>query len=285
MNASSSTTLLLRCVECGSDGLSKEAGGNWRCGKCGRSYPCHAHRGIPVLISSRSRLSAEEILRQQVVPQKANLKLAIEHWQTAGMQRLLEGFPGRQVLNYGCGDGGDRLWLESKGYDVTAFDIYPGDYTDFVCDGHELPFADHSFDSVVSLAVFEHLYDPHRAAHEMFRVLRDGGVACGAVAFLEPYHAESMFHMSPLGIREVLSAAGFKQIEIQRGWSWIEALSGSFWIWNQIRAVRLLTNKWQRAKFAFGQGLWSLAYRLKGRDVPERVRLGFCGSLVFRAVR
>ena len=40
-----------------------------------------------------------------------------------------------------------------------------------------LPFADASFDAVVSTSVFEHLKQPDRAAAEVARVLRPGGVA------------------------------------------------------------------------------------------------------------
>jgi SAM-dependent methyltransferase len=44
-------------------------------------------------------------------------------------------------------------------------------------DAQSLPFEDASFDAVVSSSVFEHLSDPARAAAEVARVLRPGGVA------------------------------------------------------------------------------------------------------------
>jgi SAM-dependent methyltransferase len=186
-------------------------------------------------------------------------------------------------LNFGSGDGGDRLWLENRGFHVTTFDVYPGDYTDFVCDGHDLPFADGQFDVVTSVAVFEHLSDPYRAASEIFRVLKPGGTLIGSVAFLEPYHARSYFHMSPLGIREVLTRAGFSQIEIHPGWSYIEALNLSFWVWNLIRPVRRLSQAGYRLCYRFGLALFRLAYRLKGLTPPDELELRFAGSLLFRA--
>lgn len=44
-------------------------------------------------------------------------------------------------------------------------------------DAQAMPFADESFDAVTSTSVFEHLPDPARAAAEVARVLRPGGVA------------------------------------------------------------------------------------------------------------
>ena len=60
--------------------------------------------------------------------------------------------------------------------------------TDAVADAHHLPFADGSFDCVVSLNVFEHFAEPHRAADELFRVLRPGGQLLVQTAFLQPLH-------------------------------------------------------------------------------------------------
>ena len=238
-----------------------------------------------MLISERSPLKTEEILAARVESQVADLAAAQRHWKTGSLIQLLESANGKVLLNFGSGDGGDRKWLEAKGYQVTTFDVYPGDYTDFVCDGHELPFADESFDIVTSTAVFEHLYNPFQAAKEIYRVLRKGGSMVGSAAFLEPFHAESYFHMTHKGLTEVFRRAGFKEIQIQPGWSWVEALNRNFWVWNQIGIFRKLSGIINRIKFAWGRVLWNVAYRLKGKPIPERIRLGFCGSLQFKAVK
>lgn len=44
--------------------------------------------------------------------------------------------------------------------------------TSFVADAQELPFADNSFDAVISYDVLHHVSDPHRMAREMLRVSR-----------------------------------------------------------------------------------------------------------------
>ncbi|MDD5089082.1 MAG: methyltransferase domain-containing protein [bacterium] len=270
-------------MECGQSGLARGADGSLRCNQCGATFVRHSHRDIPIFVSSRSPLKAEEILCWKVQPQNVDLKAAQRHWKTGRMEELLKEPPGRKLLNFGSGDGGDRKWLEAAGFQVTSFDIFPGDFTDFICDGHELPFADEQFDVVTSVAVFEHLYDPFQAAREMFRVLKKGGVLIGSLAFLEPYHARSYFHMSPLGLREVLQRTGFREIEIRPGWSFIESLKGSFWLWNRVPAIRRFTGIWHRLSYRIGLGIWRAAYRMKGKKTPDDLVVTFAGSLIFCA--
>lgn len=68
------------------------------------------------------------------------------------------------------------------------------DYTDqyhpdFVEDIHHLSFSDGSIDGLFCLAVLEHVYDPKRAAEEITRVLKKGGIGLLYVPFLYRYHA------------------------------------------------------------------------------------------------
>jgi SAM-dependent methyltransferase len=86
--------------------------------------------------------------------------------------------------------------LARRGACVTAFDLSPGYLAEaqararandvavaFVqADGERLPFADDSFDRIWGNAVLHHLH-LQRAARELFRVLRPGGIA----VFCEPW--------------------------------------------------------------------------------------------------
>jgi SAM-dependent methyltransferase len=74
--------------------------------------------------------------------------------------------------------------------DVTVFDIIPDPGVDVVGDAHELSrhFAPESFDFATSLAVFEHLLMPWKAAVELNRVLKTGGHAYIWAPQSQPIH-------------------------------------------------------------------------------------------------
>jgi SAM-dependent methyltransferase len=102
----------------------------------------------------------------------------------------------RDVLDYGCGHGMASVVLARRSARLTGFDLSPAyiaearararangvDARFLVADAEQLPFADASFDAVWGCAILHHL-DLARAATELRRVLRPGGVA----VFCEPW--------------------------------------------------------------------------------------------------
>ena len=106
----------------------------------------------------------------------------------------LRGFGAGVVLDDGCGVGHTVGYLREQGID--AYGIDPGPRQKywpaqtsrlFRANGTKLPFADESFDAVLSSGVIEHIGEPlarrqqhpHQRAyiHEVIRVLRPGGRA------------------------------------------------------------------------------------------------------------
>jgi ubiquinone/menaquinone biosynthesis C-methylase UbiE len=99
--------------------------------------------------------------------------------------------PEARILEIGCGAGLLAIALARRGYRVEATDRLDamirltGDLaaaegvshrmTTQVCDVHELPYPDHSFDVVVALGVLPWLHSPEQALREAARVLSSGG--------------------------------------------------------------------------------------------------------------
>jgi SAM-dependent methyltransferase len=149
---------------------------------------------------------------------------------------ILERLPrNASVLEIGCGGGQMRKYVESLGHTYVGVDISKtrvGDElhrhggADLLCDAHFLPFADRSFDLIYTVALTEHLACPFLAAQEINRTLKPGGYYLGNVSFLEPWHDDSYFHMSPLGVYELLTQANFEILNIwpSEGYSGFRAL-------------------------------------------------------------
>jgi ubiquinone/menaquinone biosynthesis C-methylase UbiE len=84
---------------------------------------------------------------------------------------------------------GSQVLLADASLEVVETDIALGPRTAIVCDAHNLPFADESFDGVVVQAVLEHVFDPTRCVAEIHRVLRPAGVVYAETPFIQQVHA------------------------------------------------------------------------------------------------
>lgn len=165
---------------------------------------------------------------------------------------------GSRVLEIGCGGGQMRTYLNAKGHKYVGIDISKTRVSadlqchggpDFLADAHFLPFNESSFDVVYSSALTEHIASPYLVAQEVARVLKPGGYYLGNVSFLEPWHDDSFFHMSPLGVHELLIQAGLDPINIWPG----KGYSG-------FRAIMSMGNKVTRPLTFLGDAIY-LLYR------------------------
>jgi SAM-dependent methyltransferase len=112
----------------------------------------------------------------------------VEHYLRKRTRFVLEYCPRGRVLDVGCGTGLLATRLAGAGYDVTGVDPSEGmlevlraratEVDGVQGSGTALPFADDTFDLVLSVAVMHHIADPdqvHRALAEMVRVAKPSG--------------------------------------------------------------------------------------------------------------
>ena len=135
--------------------------------------------------------------------------------------------PGALALDLGCGDGSYRGAMEHAGYRWVGLDIDPASAS-VVGDAQALPFANGSFDTVLSLTVLEHIQHPLLFASEAYRVLAPGRTLLGSAAFLEPMHSGSFYHHTHRGLWNTLTSAGFNvtMIAASPRWTVLRAQSG-----------------------------------------------------------
>lgn len=189
----------------------------WRCRRCGVAYDlCDGVRDL------RPRAPFQVDVTFEVGrPNIDEATIAIETLEGSGAREdhphlwgeLVARIPkpalNPNALDLGCGPALHRDLLLEAGYDYVGVD-FENAAADFLADAHALPFADSEFGLVMSMAVFEHLWNPHLAAREVARVLIPGGKCFGSVAFLEPFHSNSHLHHTHLGIATVLDQAGLE---------------------------------------------------------------------------
>lgn len=98
-------------------------------------------------------------------------------------------FPGKRLLEIGCGLGTDLLQFARGGALVTGVDLTPASIELVkacfalhglpvhaqVADAENLPFEDNAFDVVYSFGVLHHTPDTQKALDEVYRVLKPGG--------------------------------------------------------------------------------------------------------------
>jgi SAM-dependent methyltransferase len=91
--------------------------------------------------------------------------------------------------------------------DVVNLDLSEFPTTDVLGSAAALPFAEATFDGVLSVAVLEHVPDPRRCVSEIAKVLKPGGWVFAAVPGLQPYHGypKHYFNTTRDGLAELFA--------------------------------------------------------------------------------
>jgi SAM-dependent methyltransferase len=123
----------------------------------------------------------------------------------AVLKRMLELKSTDHLLDSGCGDGFWTVRFSKNCGQVVGVD--PGEHaiecartlhaspkiTYVRAVGESLPFADHSFDKIVSVSSLEHFADPLQGLREIARLLKPGGRVALSVDSILPENSEAEF--------------------------------------------------------------------------------------------
>ena len=105
-------------------------------------------------------------------------------------QLALEGNASARILVIGGSIAGQgfEILSENSALELVETDVSFGPRVIMICDAHDLPFVDDSFDVVIAQAVLEHVVDPFRCVSEIFRVLREDGLVYAETPFMQQVH-------------------------------------------------------------------------------------------------
>lgn len=195
---------------------------------------------------------------------------------------------GKTVLEFGCGDGYGTRMLAERAVQVTGIDVslqtieaarlkYAARNLHFqhVRDVSEadLPFAERTFDVVVSFQVIEHVASPDRYLMEAARVLKKGGVilvstpnaAARLLPFQNPWNKFHLKEYTPAQLKDQL-AHHFHDIRLnglsfQPPWLEVETRRANRNKWTLFPLTHICVPDAVRRKLL--QGVWSLSRRLR----------------------
>ena len=192
---------------------------------------------------------------------------------------------GSSVLDVGCGEQPFRGRIEARGGTYLGCDISQtaGKSVGVIGTITRLPFADRSFDVVLSSEVLEHVENPDGAFGEMLRVLKEGGYLIVTTPFLYPLHEEpdDYHRLTPHMLLSLARAYGAETVEAVRAGNGAEVLATA-WdnLWNRERESGVLRRAFSALLRCVGNGLAVLAGFLPGSGAPARSFLG--SFFVFR---
>jgi SAM-dependent methyltransferase len=175
--------------------------------------------------------------------------------------------------------GAGILRFDTCSADFTYTDASRVDGIDYVCDAHDLPFVDETFDAVIAVALLEHVADPFRCVAEIARVLKPDGFVHAESPFLQPVHMGryDFTRFTPLGHRRLFRQFEAIQCGVALGPGSVLAWAIRYWLLSL--TDNITARKWIRA---FGL-LVTMPVRYSDVIFKNKVGAGDCagGNIFF----
>jgi len=170
------------------------------------------------------------------------------HWPTLDEEiKEKKQFLTGRVLNAGCGSRSVSLPHADS---LINLDFIKGDNVDVVGSIEKMPFEDGEFDSILNIAVLEHVERPWIAVAEMGRVLKKGGRIVCCAPFFQPIHyvPTDYYRFTPDGLRFLFESSGFEVQKLEYTHSLFHILG---WIGEDYFSEKGVVQKFLCSPFAF----------------------------------
>ncbi len=159
--------------------------------------------------------------RKQFFPGVAGIFINPFYFARKGLAKHISDLAGQirgRTLDVGCGTKPYAHLYGSGEYVGLEIDTPQNRVSknaDCYYDGNRFPFADATFDSMVTNEVFEHVFNPDQFLAEAERVLKPGGMVLFTLPFVWDEHEQpyDFARYSSFGIRALLERHGFEVVE------------------------------------------------------------------------
>ena len=192
-----------------------------------------------------------------------------------------------KTIDLGCGYMPFYDFISDQVTEYHGLDLHPrSDEVTLVADIQDMHMIENdSYDTAICLEVLEHTPDPFRAAGEIHRILRPGGVLIVSVPHLSRLHDEpdDYFRFTKYGLRDLLGREGFEVISLEHrgglcsfiGHQMSTMLLGIAWSLPVIRQIAWHLNRWLITsplyfadRYLDPSGLFAMGYTAVARKLP-----------------
>ena len=140
---------------------------------------------------------------------------------------------------------------------------------DIIADSYNTTVENHSFDTILSTSVLEHLECPHKAIKEMYRILKPGGYVILTCPLFWHLHEEprDFFRYTKHGLHFMFEKAGFEIVEMRHLSGFIVTFAQEFVyflnLFKRNRILKYIINilQWVIQRTAFSLNKYDTSYK------------------------